>query len=235
MRPKACAKGNPGVAISANFAVIAKVIDEPRRILNDIPAAVDLAVDHAERVLFESCLAVLTHCADVRSEIVLEQFVVFAAAVRTADGIDVERDVLKTHLPEEDVNYRDDLCIDIRSLCTERFKAELVELTHSALLHLLITESGNVVKHPYRSSKARHAVLNIASDDACSTLRSQSDASATLVLKGIHLFGYNVCGIANAPLEQICLLKCRDPYLLIAEGMANIRKSLLCALPIVYL
>ena len=218
-----------------SLAVIAKVVDESRRILNDILAAIDLAVDHTQRVLLEPCLAVLTHSRYVRSEIVFEQFVILTAAVGAADGIDVECDVLKTHLPEEDVNNRDDLCIDIRSLCTERFKAELVEFTHSALLHLLVTESRNVVEHPDRCCKARHTVLNIASNDACRTLRSQSDASATLVLKGVHLFGYNVCGIANASLEQIRLLKCRDPYLLIAEGMANISKSLLCALPIVYL
>ena len=216
-------------------AVIAKVIDESGCILNDILAAVDLAVDHAQRILLESCLAVLTHSAYVRSEIIFQELVILAAAVGTADRVDMECDVLKTHLSEKDINNRDDLSIDIRPCRTERLKAELVELTHSALLHLLITESRDVVEHPYRSCKARHTVLDIASNDACRTLRSQSDASATLVLKGVHLLGYNVSGIANAPLEQVSLLKCRDPYLLIAEGMAYICKSLLCALPIVYL
>ena len=102
-----------------SLAVIAKVIDESRRILNDVLAAVDLAVDHSQRVLLESCLAVLTHCSDVRSEIILQKCVVFFAACGAADRIDVERDVLKSHLLEENIDNGNDLRIDIRTCRTE--------------------------------------------------------------------------------------------------------------------
>ena len=72
-------------SFEVSLAVITKVIDESRCILDDVLAAVDLAVDHSQRVLFESCLAVLTHSTYVRSEMILEYLVILAPAGRASN------------------------------------------------------------------------------------------------------------------------------------------------------
>ena len=86
----------------------------------------------------------------MRSEVILQDLVVLVAASRTSDRVDAELDALKSDLLEKNVNDADDLSIDSGAFASESLKAELVELTHSALLNVLISESSDVIEHPDR-------------------------------------------------------------------------------------
>ena len=83
------------------------------------------------------------------AEIILQDSVVSCAALGASDGIDVQGDVLQSHLLEEDINDGNDLRVDGRTLGSESLKSELVEFPVSALLHLFIAEGGYVIEKPY--------------------------------------------------------------------------------------
>ena len=67
------------------LAIIAEIINKSGRRLYYLLFAVDLAIDHSERILLKSCLAVLTHSTYVRSEMILEYLVILAPAGRASN------------------------------------------------------------------------------------------------------------------------------------------------------
>ena len=215
------------------LAVIAEIVDEAGCALYDLFLAVDLAVDHAQGVLLEPRLAVLAHAADVRSEVILQYLVVLAPARGAPDRIDVQRDVLQAHALEENIYYADDLRVYLRPRASERLQSQLVELSSSALGHLLISERRDVVEQPHGGRQRRHAVLDIRPYHACRSFGPERNAPAALVVESIHLLRNDVRCISHAPLEQIRLLKGRDPYLFIAEAVADVREHPLRLLPLV--
>ena len=94
----------------------------------------------------------------------------------------------------------DQLGIDIRPLQTERFRTNLVELTIAAFLRTLVAE------HWPDIPQALFLIVQETMFDAGAyatrrTFRTQGQAIAVTVLKGIHLFFNHVGHFADSAFE----------------------------------
>ena len=72
------------------LTIVAQIVDESWCAGSDRAALLFFTVDHAERVLLETRLAVLTELGQVRTEIILQDLVVLGAAGRAADAVDAQ-------------------------------------------------------------------------------------------------------------------------------------------------
>ena len=128
-------------------ALVAQIIDGTGRALVDLCARLFLAVEDAQRILFEAGVAGPAHFGQVRAQVLFERLVELGAAVLAADGVDVELHPLYPEGGDIVAREEDDLRVRFGSLSAEDLDAELVMLAQSARLRPLIAENGCDIIH----------------------------------------------------------------------------------------
>ena len=161
--------------------------------------AVFFAVEDAERILFQSRVAVVTELILLIGEEIEQFLAVNGTALRAAYGIEVQDKVRKAQFPEELEGHGDDFCIDGRILGADFFDAELSELAVAAGLGAVMTEHGPHIVQFMDLRFAVELVLEKGPDDRCRIFRTQGHAAAAAVFKGIHFFGNDVCRFPDTP------------------------------------
>ena len=75
-------------------AIVAYVVEQPRRALAKFLADLGLAVEYAQRIAVKAALAGFAQLVLDRQQKFLERLVIACAAFRAADAVDVDRNVL---------------------------------------------------------------------------------------------------------------------------------------------
>ena len=183
------------------MAVLAEIVRDDRRTDSRCLAALFLAVEQAKRILVKSCLAVFTELALLGFEEFDELLPILRTAVRIADGVQMEIEILQSEFMENFASHRDDFCIRERRGRTEDFQTKLVEFTVAAGLGTVIAEHGADVEHLMHLLVSIHLMFQIRADSRRCIFRAQGDRAIASVLEGIHFLRHDVGGIADAALK----------------------------------
>ena len=136
------------------------------------------------------------------------------AAFLTADGIDMQINVLKSKSADNRSGKRNSRCIRSGIFRAEGFGSELEELTASARLRLLMAEAGNYIVILKRHSVRALTVLNYSSCYRSSSLGAKRNRAALIsILESIHLLLNDVGSIADTAHEELGILKGGSSYL----------------------
>ena len=185
-----------------------------RRALCNLGALGILTIKKAKRVLLKSGLTGVAKALAPCGEVIGKGAAVVGTALLTAYGIDVELYVLKSESRQYCVCKRDRGRIGRGAKATEHLGTELIELTASARLRLLVAEAGDEIVILKRHSVRAFTVLDNSSRDGCRALGTKRNAPALVsVLEGVHLLLYYVGGVTNASYEELGVLKGRRSYL----------------------
>ena len=180
------------------LAVVAEIIRDQRYAHLHHLFAVFLAVEDAERVLFQAFVAVVAELVPFVGKEIEELLAIDGTALRAADGVEVQDQIIEAQFPEELEGHGNDFRIDSRVLGADFFDAELGELAVTASLGAVMTEHGAHVVELVDLRVAVELVFQEGPDDRSRIFRAQCHAAAAAVFKGIHFLGDDVCRFPDA-------------------------------------
>ena len=132
--------------------LVAEVLGDLRRVLDDVLPVVALAVEHAERVLLHPLAEVGAERVGVVEEVGAQLLDVRCPARRVAHRVEEQREPLETEGAVEAVGERDHLDVDIGIVDPQRFDADLPVLAVAPLLRTLVAEVRREVPAPSTGS-----------------------------------------------------------------------------------
>ena len=136
---------------------------------------------------------------------------------------------------EEGIRQRNDLRIRRRRRRAENLNAELMMLSQTSLLDVLIAVVRHDVVSLERQSLGVQGVFQIRTRGGCRALRAQGDGASALVLKGVHFLLHDVRGIADAAVEQLGVLEVRETDLAETILVRDLPEHALYILPFINL
>src|SRR5512134_1368009 len=121
-------------------ASIAKPIEYRRRVLGRPNATRFFAIERAQRISLDTPLAIVAQLISTLSQERQQNFAISRPAVAAAERIDLQGQLGQSEGMEEITEQKQDLRVDQRIAPANRFRADLVELAHPALLRPLAPE-----------------------------------------------------------------------------------------------
>ncbi len=190
------------------LTVVAEQIQHGRRIRYKFLTVLFLAVQHAQGVAVKACLAGAAHFANAPGQERLERCMVLRAAVRAANGVNVDGQVLHAQSAQQTIRQQNQLRVRRSIPCAEAFQTELVMLAQAAALRRLIAENRGVqVVHFAGQRVGIEIILQQAARRARRAFGFERNGAVALVLEGVHFLLHNVRGIAHAAQKQFRMLK----------------------------
>ena len=183
-------------------AVRAEIIQNDGRPCGDRRTALVFAVQNAQRILFKPLAAVLAHLVKIRGKICLQRFVERLAAGFTADGIEIQLQLLHAQAVQIRAGEQNDLRVRGRCGRAEELHPELVEFPEPPRLRPLVAETGRDIVQ-LDGQRAAGQILHEAARHSRRAFRLQGDAAPALVFKGVHLFVDDVGGVADAAQKDL--------------------------------
>ena len=220
-------------AVKVLSALVAQVVEYRRSALRDLVIVRHLAVEQAHRVAPEPVLAVVAQLVLISAEVFGQSLVIIRPALGAADRVDLKSDVLQSQAVKDISRRGYQLGVSRGILCAVALHTELVELSESARLRLLIAVAGGQVVRLDRQRIVVQTVLEKSPRRASCALGTERYAVAALGDEGVHLLLHYVGGVADSALKEIGVLKDRRAHLLIAEGSRLIAEDVLEELPAV--
>jgi hypothetical protein len=157
-------------------ARVAQAVEHDRRVRDDPPAALHLAVEDAERIPLEATVAVGAEGGEMRRAERTQPLAIHRAAHRIADGVELEMRLPRPHVSEIAGEHHEQLGVDERIVAPERLDPDLMELAVPAALRTLAAEHRPAIVEPRRRIPLREPALEIgAHDPAVASGRSVSD------------------------------------------------------------
>ncbi len=176
-----------------------------RRIGEQADALLDLAVEHAQRVLLGAAPAVLAHPGDSRPQPGGQRLAVGRAAGGIADGAQLQLDRFDPEPLQQPPDHVDRFRFDQRFLAAEHLDADLVELALASLLRPFVAKHRADVVQPLgvaRRNLAMPGMLDERAHDGCGVLGPQADRFLAL-LERVHLLADDVRGGPDRTGEQL--------------------------------
>ena len=198
-----------------------QVLVEARRVLDNRPVALVLAVENAERIAMEPVFAVGRQLVQMPFEIGHQCRAIGVAALGIAERVEFQRAPVEHAELLQDLRAKGDhLNVADRIGDAEQLDADLVKLALPAFLRTLIAEHWAVIEE-FQRQQVAHLAGDKRAGDGGGAFRAQGDRVAALILERIHLLRHHVGGIAERALEHFGLLKNRRRDLAIAIGVAK--------------
>ena len=166
-----------------------------------------LAVQDAQGIALVPLLTGLAQRGQLGFKVGLQLLMVGLAALRTADGVDAQLEILDAVGLKHADGHLDDLRVQACVLRAEDFDAVLVELAQAAGLGFLVAEAGAGGVVELAGQALVQMVLDEGAHCARGALWLQCDGAMALVLEGVHLLLYHVGGVAHAALEELRVLE----------------------------
>src|SRR5690554_4754283 len=113
----------------------------------------------------------------------------------------------QTQLMIEVMGQQNDFRIRHRTGVTNHFDPKLVELAKTTSLRPFLSEHRTYVKEFRHWSLTVELMFNVSPDNWGCPFRTERDASAPFIRKGVHLFFHNISGGADPPLEELGVFK----------------------------
>ena len=164
-------------------------------------------------------------------EILLKCGGILGSALGAADGIEFKSQVADTECVEGTLCECYDLGIGGRLVGAEALHSELVELSESARLRLLVAVAGKDVADLLRQGLIMQSVLQKCTHRACGALGAQRDTAAAVVVEGIHLLLHDVGGVTDRAVEKLGMFKYGGAYFAEAVKLCIFHKGALDVLP----
>ena len=122
-------------------ALIAEVVDYQGSVLAYLLTDGRLTVKESHGVLFKSFLAGIAEFLTPCAEIVTQSLLILRPAGGTADGVYIKLDILQAYPVHQVLCQCYNICISLGVSGADHLTAELVELSESALLDILVSEA----------------------------------------------------------------------------------------------
>ena len=217
------------------LALLAEVVGDFGSVLCDCLVLGTFAVEQTHGIFLKTAQAGGAELPAVAAEVVAQRLIVLCAAFGTADGVYLKPYLVKTESVENRLRRADKLRVGNGRLRAVLLKTELVELSESACLRLLVAVAGNEVARLYRQTLVFEVVLKHRSRRARGTFGTQGNALAALCVEGVHLLLNDVGRLTHAAREELCVLKDRRADLLEAVCLRLLAHDALDELPAVAL
>ena len=121
-------------------ALVAKAVRDARRVLSECMAMLVLAVEEAQRIALKTRAAVRAKLFEMRTEELLQPLAIDGTTLGTADGIEMQLQLLQAESAQEFDGKHDDFCVNCRTCLAQSLHAELVELAVASRLRTVIAE-----------------------------------------------------------------------------------------------
>ena len=206
-------EGNTGaVEIFFHFgevalAVLAEIVGDFRRVLGNLLVLRAFAVEQTHGVLLQTRKAGFAKLLTVTAEIVAQRLIVIRAALGASDGIELQTDLAQSEAVDDRLRGADQLRVRDGRLGAVLLQTELVELSESACLRLLIAVAGHKVARLDRQTFVLEVVLQHRSCGSRGSLGTERHALAALGVEGVHLLLHHVGRLSHAAREQLGVLK----------------------------
>src|SRR3989338_492039 len=105
----------------------------------------------------------------------------------------------KLEFLENDVEYLDNLRIQLRGLFSKHFKVHLSKLPKSAGLRMLISEQRPISVELYGLGQCDHSMLDVRTHDSRRKCRTEREHISSPRLQRVHLFFHDIGG-SSCPL-----------------------------------
>ena len=217
------------------LAFLAEIIGNFGRSLGDFVILGTLAVEQAHGILFQTRQTGGAELLPVLSEIGAQRFIVFGAAGRAADGIQLQMHAGQAETVKHRLCQTNQLRVGNRRLRAEFLHTELVKFAQSACLRLFVAVAGHKVARLDRKPLVFERVLQHSSRCACGALGTQGHALAALGVEGVHFLLDDVGGLTHAARKQLGVLKHRCAHFAEAVGTAFLAHDIFNELPAVAL
>ena len=139
--------------------------------------------------------------------------------------------IANTELPPKACGYHNHFGIDIGRGNTKALHTNLMKLTQTPLLWTLIAKHRARIPKPLHLLIIQQAILQAGTHTASRTLWTQGQTFTIAIIKGIHFFFNNIGHLTDRAFEQLCFLKNRKTYLLIAIATQHRTNGRLKILP----
>ena len=190
--------------VEVGLAVRAFVLEDDGGGRSELLAGGDFAVQHAQGIGFHAALAVGAELVLIEGgKPVMQGLAVLRAAGSTAEGVDLQGEVLQAQLAKEFHHHADDLGVGFRLLGAEAFAVDLMELAHTALLGTFVTEHGADGEELAHGFAGVHTVFDVGAHDACRGFRAQGHGAALAVLYAVHFLLHHVGLGTDAAAEKV--------------------------------
>ena len=207
-----------------------QMLGEQRRAANHLLHFRVLAVQDPQRVAGEAPFAVGVEPRCMRTQVLQQPRAIRAAAVRRAEGIDLQPQARDPQTPPQPRAERDELRIHIGARAADRFHVHLPELPVAAGLRRLVAEHRPQTPQLVTLS-AQQAVGNQRAHDAGGGFGAQREAVATAVGEGIHFLADHVGVLADGALEELGVLNDWHANLFVAVGAEQLARARFEVLP----
>ncbi len=212
-------------------ALFTQVIEQTGRTHQDGLHFFVLGVEHPQRVAVHAALALFVQLALVLLQVGDQGIAVGGALGALTERVELQGDMIAdAEQAPQTVRQHDQLGIDVRPVDAKQLDPELVELAITALLGTLVTEHGAHVPHP-AFLVVEQAVLDAGTHAAGCPFRTQAQAVAVAVFKGVHLFFDHVGHFTDGALEQMGLLDDGHAHFAVAVAGDDLAQDLFHFLP----
>ena len=157
-----------------------------------------LAVENPHRIPVEPRLAVLAEFRPLVPQKVLQQQPVLRPAFRTANRIDQQIEIAQAQIFKKADRQRNNFGVHRRTRRPDGFDSKLVKLAESSRLRPVIPEHRPDVEQLGRLRIRVQFLFQIGADHGGGVFRTQGDAAAASVVKGVHFLLHHVGGFADA-------------------------------------
>ena len=127
-------------------AIVAKIIDDLRRVLAKSLATVFLAVENTEGIFIISFAAGGAKLIELIGKIVFQSLVILLSALGATHTVDIKLDG-KFAFFQNGVSKLDNFRVGIRARAAVNFHAELVMFSQSPFLRVFVTKNGRDIIH----------------------------------------------------------------------------------------
>ena len=126
----------------------------------------------------------------------------------------------------------DDFSVEGRVVVTNSLAAELVVLPVSPCLWSIISKDGSQIIELYWLREIAHTVFHVSTAHWGSALWPQRQVVASLVIKGVHFFIYNIGSFSHTAAKKGGIFKYRAVNTLVAIELTGIDHFLLYVAPV---
>ena len=145
----------------------------------------------------------------MRAEELLQPLAIDGTTLGTADGIEMQLQLLQAESAQEFDGKHDDFCVNCRTCLAQSLHAELVELAVASRLRTIIAEHRADVEELHESVRRIELVLQVRAHDRSRILGPQRKAALTSIGERIHLLFHDVGRLADAAQEKLRMLENR--------------------------
>ena len=183
------------------FRLFVEVVAERRRVVQQRLHVRVLGVQHPQRVGVHPAFAVFIQFIGKLLQVSDQRVAVVGTRFQRTDGVQLKADVIgDAQLTPPARGQHNQLGIDVRALQAKHFGADLVELAVATFLRALVTEHWPDVPQTLFLI-VQQTMFDAGTYAARRPFRTQRQAVAVAVLKGVHLFFNHVGHFADRAFE----------------------------------